>query len=582
MQQVTFNRPFRLESGIELPHVSVAYETFGELNPDRSNAVLVCHALTGDSHVAQHHAADRAGWWDLVVGPGKAIDTGRFFVICSNILGGCRGTTGPNSVDARTGVPFGADFPVITVTDMVELQRWLIDHLAIQSLAAVVGGSLGGHQAMVWATRYPDRVEHAILLATSPRLTSQAMAFDVIGRNAILRDPNFHSGQYYDKSSRPEVGLALARMLGHITYLSRESMTSKFDATRLSPRDVTTEFEKIFSVGSYLAHQGHKFVERFDANSYVTITRAMDLFDIGDTPEKLLACFAATSCRWLVVSFSSDWLFPPEQSRQIVHGLIAAAKSVSYSEISSSYGHDAFLLADDLSGYGGLIEGFLRADDSVEAPPARSATTGATTSIFAGDRLDHDLILELIPSQASVLDLGCGEGELLSRLRAQGGSRRLVGVEVSEAAIRQAVRRGLDVVQFDLARPLEAFGDRQFDVVVLSQTLQSVSQTEQVIDEMLRVGRWGLVSFPNFAYHKLRRMLFEQGRSPKGTGIYSYDWHNTPNCRFPSILDFQDFCRGRNIRVERQVYLDTETDRRITDDPNLNADVAIFLITREK
>jgi homoserine O-acetyltransferase len=466
---------------------------------------------------------------------------------------------------------------------MVHLQKRLIDHLTIQTLHAVVGGSLGGHQTLVWAERYPERVKNAVLLAASPRLTSQALAFDVIGRNAILRDPNFHGGQYYEKSTRPEVGLALARMLGHITYVSREAMTSKFDSTRLSPRDVTTEFEKIFSVGSYLAHQGHKFVERFDANSYITLTRAMDLFDLGDSPQKLADRFAAMACRWLVISFTSDWLFPPEQSRQIVDGLMLAGKRVSYSNIASPCGHDAFLLDNDLGSYGSLIEGFLAQESEAPAEPLLTPSPNCgCTSIFHGNRLDHDLILELIDDGASVLDLGCGEGELLSLLRKHRNPSRLLGVELSEQAIRCAVHRGLDVVQMDLRQPLSSFTNQQFDVVVLSQTLQSVAETGQVIDEMLRVGRCGIVSFPNFAYHKLRRMLFEQGRSPKAPGPFNYDWHNTPNCRFPSILDFQDFCRQHDICVEKEIYLDSERDLRITHDPNLNADVAIFVISRRR
>ena len=332
-QHVTFHGPLVLEQGGRLPEVTVAYETYGRLNPQRDNAVLICHALSGDSHVARHDDDDDPGWWDIVVGPGKAIDTDRYFVICPNILGGCRGTTGPNSINPETGRPYGADFPVITVGDMVEVQRLLVDHLGIDGCGRVVGGSLGGHMALTWATQLPDRVAGAIAVATSPRLTSQALAFDVVGRNAILRDPAYQDGQYYDNGPGPLVGLAIARMLGHITYLSREAMMQKFDAHRLEPREVQTQFETKFSVGSYLAYQGDRFVERFDANSYLTLTMAIDLFDLGDTPEELAEAFGRSTCRWLLLSFTSDWLFPPFQSQEMVDALIADDKPVSYCNV---------------------------------------------------------------------------------------------------------------------------------------------------------------------------------------------------------------------------------------------------------
>jgi homoserine O-acetyltransferase len=582
-QQVTFAEPPSLELGGQLPAVTVTYETYGQLNARRDNAVLVCHAISGDSHVARHDAADDPGWWDMVVGPGQSIDTERYFVICSNMLGGCRGTSGPNSTNPHTGRPYGADFPAITVGDMVAVQQRLIDHLGIETLRAVIGGSLGGHQAVTWAVRHPARVRGCVALATSPRLTSQALAFDVVGRNAILHDPGYGGGQYYEAGGGPVVGLALARMLAHITYLSREAMTAKFDPSRLQPKDIATAFEKKFSVGSYLAYQGHKFVERFDANSYVTLSMAMDLFDLGDTPEQLRAAFAPSQCRWLVVSFSSDWLFPPEQSQQIVDALIATDRPVSYCNVEASGGHDAFLLEEKLSIYGGLINAFLA---RVDGPPALGQPSSATprpvdepTSIFHGQRLDYDLILELIPPAASVLDLGCGGGELLSRLRERGHSR-LVGVELDEHAVLACVERGLDVVQHDLEKGLAPFADGQFDVVVLSQTLQSIVDTEGIIDAMLRVGRCGIVSFPNFAYHKIRTMLYEEGRSPKAEGVYRFEWYNTPNRRFPSIADVEDFCAAKHIQTHRKLYLDSETHRWITEDPNRNADVAIFVLSR--
>jgi len=583
-QQAVFSEPLPLELGAQMPSVTVTYETYGQLNEHRDNAVLVCHAISGDSHVARHDADDDPGWWELLVGPGKSIDTERYFVICSNVLGGCRGTTGPNSINPSSGQPYGADFPAITVDDMVAVQRRLIDHLGITTLRTVVGGSLGGHQALTWAIRHPQRVRGCVALATSPRLTSQALAFDVVGRNAIMHDPGYRGGQYYEHGVGPVVGLALARMLAHITYLSREAMREKFDPRRLQPSKVATAFENKFAVGSYLAYQGHKFVERFDPNSYVTLSMAMDLFDLGETREQLRAVFARSQCRWLVVSFSSDWLFPPEQSRQIVDALIAANRPVTYCNVEASGGHDAFLLEERRSMYGGLIREFLAHIDG-RLPPAahvsalREAHANAPTSIFHGDRLDYDRILELIPAGASVLDLGCGSGSLLSQLRERGHTR-LVGVDLDEDALLACVAQGLDVVQCDIEKGLPAFTDGQFDIVVLSQTLQSVGNTEGVVDEMLRVGRSCIVSFPNFAYRKLRRMLSEEGRSPKAAGAYNFDWYNTPNRRFPSIADVEDFCARKHIHTHRKLYLDSETRRSITSEPNLNADIAIFVLGR--
>lgn len=582
VKYVRFAEPLKLELCGELPEVTVAYETYGILNAARDNAVLICHALSGDSHVARHDPQDDPGWWDLIVGPGKPIDTDRYFVICSNILGGCRGTTGPNQVNPLTRQRYASDFPPITIADAVEVQRRLIDHLQIGALRSVIGGSMGGHQAMTWAIRYPERVRGCTAIATSPRLTSQALAFDVVARNAILHDPNYHGGKYYDHETGPTTGLALARMLGHITYLSPEAMSTKFDPTRLRPREVATDFEKKFSVGAYLAYQGDKFVERFDANSYMTLSMAMDLFDLGETREARMQTLAPAMCRWLVISFSSDWLFPPTQSRQVVEALLAQDKPVSYCEVSSPSGHDAFLLPDSVAIYGELIRGFI---ENIGRPasvgPAMSLEKNARgpTPMLVGQRIDHTAIVDLIPPGSSVLDLGCGLGALLARVATR-GSERLAGVELDEKAIVECVHRGLDVVHADLNKPLHGFRDGQFDVVVLSQALQAIADTQGILKEMLRVGRQAIVSFPNFAYRKLREMHYHEGRSPKAAGPYGYEWYNTPNRRYASILDVRDLCEQSGITVQREICFNTENNEQIIDDPNLNADLAVFVLSR--
>jgi homoserine O-acetyltransferase/O-succinyltransferase len=586
-KHVAFQEPLPLEEGGCLRAVQVAYETYGTLSPAADNAVLICHALSGDSHVARHDAEDTAGWWDLVVGPGKAIDTDRYFVICPNLLGGCRGTTGPNCINPENGKPYGADFPRITVRDMVKVQRLLVEHLGIQRLRAVVGGSLGGQLALTWATQLPGMVAGTVALATSPRLTSQAMAFDIVGRNAILRDPDYQAGQYYGNGPGPTVGLSIARMLGHITYLSREAMIEKFDANRLQPRQVQSQFETRFSVGSYLAYQGDKFVERFDANSYLALTSAIDMFDLGDSHNELRRALSTSECRWLLLSFSTDWLFPPFQSEEMVNALIAEGKPVSYCSVKSNCGHDAFLLADELPIYGEAIRAFL-ANLDTSGPPADDTLADVAlddlscqdpTSIFHSRRLDYDSIVELIPPGASVLDLGCGNGGLLARLRRH-GCGRIMGIELDEKAILACVRRGLDVVQGDLDHGLAAFADGQFDFVVLSQTLQAVMDVQGVLREILRVGRRGIISFPNIGYWKLRKHLYEEGRAPRAGSLLGYQWYNSPNVRFLSIADFEDFCRGNKIKIHQQIALDTEAGSKVSDDPNLNADMAIVVISK--
>ncbi len=580
-REAHFPFPLSLEMGGVLPEFSLCFETYGCLNEKKDNAILICHALSGDSHVARHDGRDDPGWWDIAVGSGKCIDTDKYFLICPNVLGGCRGTTGPNSINPDTGQPYGQDFPTITIGDMVEAQRNLIDRLGIDRLMAVIGGSMGGMQVLQWATRYPQRVQGAVAVATASRLTTQGLAFDVIARNAIRRDPCFFDGNYYSQESGPQVGLALARMLGHITYLSPESMRSKFGADRMSPRDIQTQFEKTFSVGSYLAYQGDRFVERFDANSYLTLSMAMDLFDLGEGGDDLAANLASSRCKWIVISYTSDWLFPPEQSRRMVDALLSAGKQVSYCNVASSCGHDAFLLADNLSSYGELIRSFLHNLNSAPPPvrPASEESATHPTSIFHAQRLDHQRLAQLIPAQASVLDLGCGRGSLLALLQ-QKGYKQILGVELDEQAVLACVRKGVPVIHADLNLGLKLFTDQQFDFVILSQTLQAIKDVERVVMEMLRVGQRAVVSFPNFAYAKLRTMLCEQGKAPISLGLLRYQWYNTPNIRFLTIADFEDFCREQDIIIHQRICLDTEAGVEIVDHPNLYADMAIYTLSR--
>jgi len=334
-------------------------ETYGELAPDGSNAVLIQHALTGDAHVCGRHSTDdkKAGWWDEMVGPGKHIDTNKYFVVCSNVIGGCSGSTGPRSVNPKTGKLYNMDFPVITIADMVRAQKRLMEHLKIEKWLSIVGGSMGGMQALEWAINYPDLMESVIPIATTARLSPQAIAFDWVGRQAILTDANWKNGNYSDEDQQK--GLSTARMLAHITYLSDESMANKFGRELQDSPSYSFAFKRDFAVESYLEYQGQRFTERFDANSYLYITRANDYFDISARAGGDLAkALEPAKCHFLVVSFSSDWLFPASQSEDLVKALLKNQCEVSYCEVQSSYGHDAFLLEADTLGK--MISDFLR------------------------------------------------------------------------------------------------------------------------------------------------------------------------------------------------------------------------------
>jgi len=345
------NQPLALASGRRLDGYRLVYETYGELNADCSNAILVCHALSGSHHAAGYHSADdrKPGWWDLYIGPGKVIDTNRFFVVCPNNLGGCSGSTGPNTVNPSTGTWWGADFPRLRVRDWVAAQKVLGDHLGIACWAAVMGGSLGGMQAMRWSLEYPEKLRHCIVIASAMKLTAQNLAFNEIARRAIESDPAFHGGAFLAHNTRPHVGLALARMIGHITYLSGDAMGQKFGRElKTGSFELGQDSEIEFQVQSYLRHQGESFTSQFDANTYILMTRALDYFDLArEYADDPVAAFSHARCAFLVISFTSDWRFAKERSREITDALVAARREVSYAEIESDVGHDAFLLPND-------------------------------------------------------------------------------------------------------------------------------------------------------------------------------------------------------------------------------------------
>lgn len=615
-QTVTFHQPLKLQSGEVLPTFTLAYQIYGTLNRDQSNAILVCHALSGDAHAAGvDPATGKPGWWDNMIGPGKGMDTNRHFVISCNCLGGCKGSTGPSSINPATGKPYAREFPVITMADMVEAQKRLVDHLGIRTLLAVIGGSMGGMQVLEWAVRFPDRVRAALPIATTTRLNAQAIAFNAVGRNAILSDHHYQDGRYYPQSGGhepgPDEGLSIARMVGHITYLSEESMHAKF-GRRLRERDkFGFDFQNEFSIETYLDYQGNKFVERFDANSYLYITKAMDYFDLAcwslegtsavtsqhDELSLLTAVLTRVQARFLVVSFSSDWLFTPAQSRVLVNALLTAQKDVSYCNIQSPYGHDAFLL--EPQALGRLISGFLAGVEGktgegqgaggkgrevkghVVVPVGTGSATRTTPRTSASPptdplRVDYDTIENLVEPGSSVLDLGCASGELLYRL-IRDKNVRGCGLELEQESVIRAIEKGLTVHQCDIDAGLPQYRNQQFDYVILSQTLQVTRRPDVVIKEMLRVGRRGIVSFPNFGHWKSRLQLAFAGYSPR-TEFLPFEWYDSPNIRFLSLLDFEHFCRQSGAKILERIPLVGWSRERVRWWPNLRAEEAVYLL----
>jgi len=360
-QDFLCDEPFTFECGQSIPSFQLRYETYGRLNKEKNNAILVCHALSGDHHCAGIYTMEdrKPGWWNNMIGPGKAIDTTRFFVICSNCLGGCQGSTGPGSIDPTTGKPYNLNFPFVTIRDMVRAQKRLLDHLEIGELYAVVGGSMGGMQVLQWAIEYPDVVKRILPMATTSRQGPQAIAFNEVGRQAIMQDPEWRGGDYHD-SDGPRMGLGIARMMAHITYLSDKGMNRKFGRRRRRGKEKNFGLDVAFEVESYLRYQGQSFINRFDANTYLYFTRALDYFDLADGFDSLDEAFAEMTARTLVVGFTSDWLFQPDQNREIVRAMLRAGKDASYMEVGMDFGHDSFLV--DSPFLYDVVRAFLRED----------------------------------------------------------------------------------------------------------------------------------------------------------------------------------------------------------------------------
>jgi homoserine O-acetyltransferase len=549
----TPEHPLWMARGQDLNHVEVEYETYGELSPARDNAVFVCHALTGDSH------ADK--WWASMVGPGKPVDTDRFFVVCPNLLGGCQGTTGPSSVNPDTGRVWGLDFPLLDMADFVSVHRALGRHLGVTRWHAVIGGSLGGMQVLQWALTFPEEVANAVVIAASSRLTAQNIAFSAVGRQAIMRDENFDGGQFAAHGHNPDVGLATARMMAHITYLSEQAFGEKF-GRNLQHDEATPGFGVDFAVEGYLAHQGEAFLSRFDALSYLYLSRVMDYFDpFADA--HALDKVREHPVNFLAIGFTSDWRFDLMHSRRIVRRLVAARQPVSFRAIESPWGHDSFLL--DVPGYQETVRAFLRADGIESDKPIRADLGRVAQAIRPGSR---------------VLDLGCGDGELLAHLIAEKGCQG-TGVERDPESVLAAVTAGVPVVEFDVTSQLDQFADCSYDVVVLSRTLQAIRNPVEVLHQMARIGRRLIVTMPNFGYWR-NRLRLALGHMPMSKDL-PYEWYDTPNMRYTTLLDLDKLFAAIGLKVVRRAALDERGEllRLGFHGANLLAGAAIYVLERD-
>ncbi|MBO4448483.1 MAG: homoserine O-acetyltransferase [Kiritimatiellae bacterium] len=533
----------RLAYGGVLKEVEVAYEECGAPLGD-ANAVYICHALTGDAHVAGIKPGEEkpSGWWEEMVGPGRAFDTRKYHVICANVLGGCSGTTGPMSTNPDTGRPYGSSFPQYTFDDAVDVFRLFLRQLGVKRLAALVGGSYGGLQVVNWMTRFPDDMEKVCLIATSASLNTQAIALSVMSRNSITDDPKWNGGDYYleGDGKGPKAGLAAARQLAHITYLSRELLQQKFGRCLQenfvnAPPEERAErdrlFKTYFQIESYLDYQAMKFLRRFDANSYLHITRSMDLSDPCDRFGSLDAALARVKAKTLVVSYENDILFPWWQSKEIVASLMRAKKDVSYCHLESGTGHDSFLTdIDDLSK---LVGGFL---------------SGRSVKVMKWQRRLYRNVVKMVRPGSHVVDIGCGDGTLLNVLREDLGVRG-DGVEIDVERFEEALADGHDIFWEDADEGLETVPDRHYDTAIVSDTLQEVKNPRGLLHEALRIADEAIVTFPNFAAYRIRLTLALTGRLPVSKQL-PFQWYDTPNIHCITLKDFRALCDKEGIEIK--------------------------------
>ncbi len=550
----------KLHSGGFLSEVVVSYECFGKLNASKDNVILVCTPLTMDAHIAGWYSEEdkEPGWWDEMIGPNKAINTDNFFVIGSNILGGCGGTTGPSSLDPATGSPYGSHFPTITIQDIVKVQNLLIEQLGVQSLAAVIGGSLGGMQALEWSIAYPDKVKKCMCIAASTHLSPQALGFEIVGRKILLNDKNYAHGDYYDFPDRPDTGLAFARMIGLLTYLSPASMHQKFSRSK-DESESTEKFETGYDVENYLDYNAKKFVNRFDANSYLHITYAMDTYNPIETYGSIEKAFEKSSSEFLLVALSSDWLFPPSESKRLCKTLLNIGKIASIIELDSPYGHDAFLL--EVEYLKPVIHSFLTEEletkqdrvDKINALSTAFEDTPPEVPVLFNLLDDFKYIESLIEPKSHILDIGCGDGKLIDTLYRLRGATGY-GIDINLESLVHCLFKNVPIVHGDVDDGLNLFGDQSFDYAVLNQTMQMLKKPDYVLKEMLRVAQKGIVVFPNFANINNRLAILSQGVMPISKGL-PYNWWESPNIHLFTYKDFQVLCESLNIQIEQSLFI---------------------------
>jgi homoserine O-acetyltransferase len=534
----------RLRTGGVLKHIDVAYEECGAIRPELDNVVFICHALTGDAHVAGMRPGETkpTGWWEGMVGPARAIDTNRFHVICANVLGGCSGTTGPSSVNPETNRPYGSSFPQYNFRDAVDVYRMFLKQRGVKKLAALVGGSFGGMQVMDWITRCPGETELACVIASSASLNTQALAFDVVGRSSITDDPDWHGGDYYEIGDGlgPKKGLAAARQLAHITYLSRELLQEKFQRDLQRPwleepqeaQDARVrDFRTFFQIESYLGYQAEKFLRRFDANSYLHITRSMDLFDAAEPYGSLDGACARVDCKTLVVSLSGDVLFAEWQSRDIVESLVRNDKDVTYCHLDIGTGHDAFLT--HISDLSRLVGGFLN---------------NREVKVMKWQERRHAAVTSMVKENSRVIDIGCGDGTLLNVLRKKRNARG-VGVEIEVSEFEEAVADGNSLLWEDADEGISLVPDKHFDMAICSETLQVVKNPRGLLNEALRLADEAIVSFPNFAAYRIRMTLGFGGHLPVSKQL-PFQWYDTPNIHLITLKDFRTLCEREGIEIK--------------------------------
>jgi homoserine O-acetyltransferase len=576
----TYTESFNLSGGGTLDGFQLRYECYGKLNETKDNAIYICHALTGDHHVAGVYDANdsKPGWWNHVVGPGKPIDTNYFFVISSNCLGGCRGSTGPSSeLPDGSGRQYGPSFPDLSIQDMIRAQRALIDHLNITALHAVVGGSMGGMQVLQWIVEYPGFAQNAIIIAATAQHSVQTIAFNEAGRRSIMGDVEWNGGEY-EKSLGPEQGLSVARMMAHITYLSDVGMEEKFGGDRRL--DNTNDFE--FSVQGYLDYQGRKFIDRFDANSYLKLTEALDRFDlVGE--HGLSHAVADVDTRTLVIAFSSDWLYTPAQNKQIVDGLLKAGKDASYIEIDHSHGHDSFLI--DSGPFLQTLDVFLQPERNENSEILKPDGFRKLKNRYdVKKEADFRAIDNWVSSEDKVLDLGCGRGLLLEHLSDVKKVRGL-GVDWELNNGISCVARKVPIYQEEILQVLGNCEDESFDWVIFSRMVESLPEPGEILKQALRVGKKVAVSFVNHGYWRNRLNFLFRGKRVCNE-VYPHQWESSHLSNHFSVDEFEAFCfhlqsDGMKVNLGRKLFYRGDWVKPCSFLPNLRAGLAIYEIVHK-